>query len=354
MDIRFWTVGHGGFYTETVKIPCITESFDYVYDCGAKEYKGRIRGFVDKFIGELVARKKFELDLIVISHIDDDHINCLDYLLQKLASNRIQLKYFVMPYLSDLPNVFLRKRYKKLGKWFREFMDNPEAYVRRTSNSEASLKLIYRGKQFTEIVPTQNEGFYYDDINSRIIGVRKGKPLWLLSFFQKGLDDILINTFETDVVKTYGRVSVRTIIEAERNRNFSNLRDIYKRTLKRTNDTSVCLKSHYLDRDSAIILTGDCPLGECWGDFSSFFSLATISHLCLYQLAHHGSTSAWKSRSSDKTITHSLQADLRACWFVAYSKKNNRHVSKKVLDEFSKRGRKVNELTATSTNDYFP
>lgn len=351
---RFWTVGHGGFYTEAVCIPGFQEIFDYVYDCGTKEKKSRIQRFVNKYVDELIARNKYTLDLIVISHIDDDHINQLDYLLRRLAVRNVKLKYFVMPYLTDLSKTFLRKRYKGIGKWFRDFIDDPESYVRNASNSEAQLKLIYRGKEPAEISPIDVEGFGFDERNARFVGMRNRTPVWALSFFQKGLEDTLINDFDTRMVKRYGKVSVRTIIEAERDHNFIDLRDIYKRSLKKTNDTSVCLKSHYLDSDAAIVLTGDCPVGECWSEFSNFFKLNALTHLHLYQLAHHGSTSAWKTKSSDKSITHDLQADLPACWFVAHSKKNNRHVSKKVMDEFFKRGRIVNELIGAMAYDYFP
>lgn len=353
VDFKFWSVGHGGFYTESVYIKELSATFDYVYDCGTNEGKNRAYRLIDKYISDLVQQQKKSLDLIVISHIDSDHINCLDYLLNKMARSNIGLKNFVMPFLTDLQKVFYNKRFGRLGKWFREFIRDPESYMNQVLGGEISFYKIRQTEKpngSDEIMAENRNGFYFNK-KKAFVAESNGKILWSLEFFRKIHDDTLISNFEARVLSVYGNVSVRTILEVERDKNFQDLREIYKDVLKKTNDTSVCLKSNYSNNDFAIILTGDCPIGECWDNFSKAFSLSKIRHLCCYMLPHHGSTSAWKINSSGKKITHTLQANLYPCWFVAHSKKNDKHVSKKVKTMLLRR---LEEITSNYCSDYFP
>lgn len=57
-DFKFWSVGHGGFYTESVYIIELSVTFDYVYDCGTNESKNHAYRLIDKYINELVQQQK--------------------------------------------------------------------------------------------------------------------------------------------------------------------------------------------------------------------------------------------------------------------------------------------------------
>lgn len=273
-------------------------------------------------------------------------------MLNEMARKNIRLKNFVMPFLSDLQKVFYYKRFRRMGKWFREFIRDPESYVNRVLGGEIRFYRVLpteEPKDYSEIVAENRNGFYFNGKKKAFVAESNGKILWSLEFFQKGHDDILLRNFEARILNVYGNISIRTILEVERDKDFQDLRKIYKVVLKKTNDTSICVKSNYLNNCFVIILTGDCPIGECWNRFSKVFSLDQIRHLCCYMLPHHGSTSAWKIKSSDKKITHTLQANRKPCWFVAHSKKNDKHVSRLV-----KKLLVVEEVTSNYHWDYFP
>lgn len=87
-------VGQGGFYTEQFmnKEEDFDNSvlFNVVYDCGSKE-----KNLLDKTIDYTFPKKKSEIDILFLSHFDEDHVNGVEYL-----GKRVQkIKCVVMPLL---------------------------------------------------------------------------------------------------------------------------------------------------------------------------------------------------------------------------------------------------------------
>ena len=98
-------VGQGAFYTETLYNDN-TESFNMVYDCGTltsykikKTKKNIIESRVDCYLDNLKTEQKKEqpeIDAIFISHLHEDHINGIDYLMKNA-----EVKYLFLPQLID-------------------------------------------------------------------------------------------------------------------------------------------------------------------------------------------------------------------------------------------------------------
>ncbi len=87
----FHPVGQGAFYTEQivdtdleVKRPC----FNMVYDCGSitRNTKEKIRHIIDSTLN------KGEIDILFLSHFDEDHIN---------GAENLSPKYIVLPFLTS-------------------------------------------------------------------------------------------------------------------------------------------------------------------------------------------------------------------------------------------------------------
>jgi hypothetical protein len=89
---QFHAVGHGTFFTGVVRGGA-GDAFRWVYDCGSKR-----RTRIGKAIGRLAAWDHWPpgltIDLVAISHFDDDHINGLEALL-----GRYRVKWLVLPYV---------------------------------------------------------------------------------------------------------------------------------------------------------------------------------------------------------------------------------------------------------------
>lgn len=98
---RFHPVGQGLFYTGQLNADpfslCNNNTFRFIYDCGSESGKKVLHSAIDDCCGEWRTDKdKPEIDLVVISHLHNDHVNGLGYLLKKVNIGQI-----VLPYLPD-------------------------------------------------------------------------------------------------------------------------------------------------------------------------------------------------------------------------------------------------------------
>ena len=86
---RFHAVGHGTFFTGLIKSNSGVD-FNWVYDCGSKRST-----LVHQAVDDMTKWKMWTniIDMLVVSHFDDDHVNGLEYLLQSC-----RVKWLVLPY----------------------------------------------------------------------------------------------------------------------------------------------------------------------------------------------------------------------------------------------------------------
>lgn len=79
-------VGQGGFAFEHI------EGFSIIYDCGSDTAPTRVCHCVDL----LLAHGINEINYLVVSHFDNDHVNCIDYLLSK-----VRVQCVLAPYIPN-------------------------------------------------------------------------------------------------------------------------------------------------------------------------------------------------------------------------------------------------------------
>ncbi len=94
----FHPVGQGGFYTEIFDDS--TNKSMIVFDCGGNSSKS-MRNYIDSF---LPSKDKFKatIEAVFISHLHDDHINGLQYLLDRANVKKIFLPQFNTNRLFDI------------------------------------------------------------------------------------------------------------------------------------------------------------------------------------------------------------------------------------------------------------
>lgn len=92
-EFKLWPVGQGLFYSGN-----IDGKFNFIYDCGGD---GRyIDIAVDNYISEMKIK---ELDMLIISHFDEDHINGLPRLFSRVK----QISKIFIPYYGDISTYLL-------------------------------------------------------------------------------------------------------------------------------------------------------------------------------------------------------------------------------------------------------
>ncbi|MBS6421288.1 MBL fold metallo-hydrolase [Streptococcus sp.] len=100
MESRFklWPVGQGLFYSGTIKYKN-NQNFNFVYDCGSSSKN--IDKIVDSYVKTSLIDKT--LDMLVISHFDEDHISGIPKLLTEVK----KIKKIFIPYKNGIENYLL-------------------------------------------------------------------------------------------------------------------------------------------------------------------------------------------------------------------------------------------------------
>jgi len=94
----FYPIGQGAFFTEK------HDNINVVYDCGSKSRKNRVDEKIrNAFDNEII-------DILFVSHYDEDHINKIHLLLE---SNTI--KVAILPLLEEIDRILLYNFYLALG-----------------------------------------------------------------------------------------------------------------------------------------------------------------------------------------------------------------------------------------------
>jgi hypothetical protein len=124
---HFFKAGQGCFYCGQV-MTRKSRSFTFIYDCGSRQGTAILKREIHKFKTYLSREPKDAIDLLVLSHLDADHVNQVDYLLKGCVC-----KIVVLPYLRPLDRLYL---YFDAGfddstddDTFREFMIDPAAFL---------------------------------------------------------------------------------------------------------------------------------------------------------------------------------------------------------------------------------
>lgn len=156
-------VGQGAFYIEK-----FNDDFTVVYDCGS--YKNT--SIVEKNIKNSILDKK--IDLLIISHYHEDHINGLEYLFKNF-----DIKRMLMPYLNLTEKIesFMDADVKNNNNnFYKDFCINPSNALRDNFSKSSEITFVNPepSKQPNEIdiqnLPQNiNSGdtITYDIINSK-------------------------------------------------------------------------------------------------------------------------------------------------------------------------------------------
>ncbi|HKC67328.1 MAG TPA: hypothetical protein VKG26_03810 [Bacteroidia bacterium] len=123
---RFNKAGQGSFYTGRISSPN-NENFCFAYDCGTKSGASFIRNEITKYKAELKQHNVNKLDMLVISHLDDDHVNQISFLLEDLS----ECSRVILPYLSPLQRLLLAFKQDDLANEedYFSFISNPVDYL---------------------------------------------------------------------------------------------------------------------------------------------------------------------------------------------------------------------------------
>lgn len=110
-----YRVGHGGFHATIVEDSATKQHLVYVYDVGACPDVVLLEKAIDRFVKRLVSRGVQRVQYVILSHIDEDHVSRLGYLLAKLDENKITVGALTLPWLRNASRLLALSRSPRRG-----------------------------------------------------------------------------------------------------------------------------------------------------------------------------------------------------------------------------------------------
>lgn len=356
-------VGQGGFFTEhfyyneekNVRL-------NVVYDCGSKTYlQEGISALVESGIRSAFNFKE-HIDLLVISHFDEDHTNglktLLDYaLLDKRTHVVIPFKY---PYLL----MVMEKDYPSMARFVMEALNRGIHLI----GVDGSLQEV---GSFEPIDIDRLDGFSTLSGREVVTFKKDGKPIWYYyPFMMPGIES-LQSIFEDKVENNEDLKGVNLNDPEAVIDNLSKLRSIYqgighkKNGVTKINVNSllmVSLPAKYVILaagfdyngakkvcEAACLYPGDSVLkGKEYGKVvprvEKVLTWLSDSKLGLMQIPHHGSKYCYPKQISDKANTFAQYA------FVNYAPGFKPPVFDKTIQkDFQNNGKELIEVTDDSS-----
>lgn len=273
----FYPAGQGGFYAGGVYIND-TMTLSVVYDCGTLSKKESIEQSIHDF-NNLLIKFNNRLNILVISHLDADHVNKLKILLTNIK----QVDLIVLPYISRITSILygirsLNNILIKDKKFYIDFITNPISTIENITqigkfmfvspnkcddsdvfydqikisdenNEKNTLKL--KGK-INKILEEKLEKVYGEKYNDKIHVIDKELDLimldsnnayvWLFKFWESEVQyrKNISGFFKELKLKHIDVSSMQNIRNALIN-NQKELRDIYRKNSFSINNTSIVL-----------------------------------------------------------------------------------------------------------------
>jgi Metallo-beta-lactamase superfamily len=120
VELKFHPVAQGLFYTGRIGW------LNFVYDCGSFQRR-RLSDAINDYRSKL---KRRSIDVLILSHLDLDHVSGLNELLGEGGTGRLALGDVFMPYIPPLERLALAARNGRIADWYFELLSSPEAYFR--------------------------------------------------------------------------------------------------------------------------------------------------------------------------------------------------------------------------------
>ena len=160
---RFHKVGQGLFYSGILTKTDDTHhnTFSFIYDCGSESSNFFLYREIDEF-KHLFPSNKRKLDMLVISHLHEDHVNGLERLL-----DGIEVQTVVMPYINDGLKLLARLELRSDDEFLKEFYTDPVAWF----VSKGAKRVLLLGSEEEEDIYGNIGQQYYEDQDIHIDGV---------------------------------------------------------------------------------------------------------------------------------------------------------------------------------------
>lgn len=361
---KLCNAGQGLFYIGEINLSN-RKTFKFIYDCGGNNISGAISQHITK--GEVI-------DMLVISHFDDDHINGLSDLFNKVS----KIKRIFIPYYKGIENYLLLMSYiYGNGATF----DKVDEII-LVNSSEG----VEDEQDFNEIITEEVPDINRYNLPNVKVGIIRNKVLsvekkWIFKFYNARISTD-ISTVISDInnlISNNNRKDLEELLKLNLNAAKVGLRTIYsnycssKYNNSKQNQSSLCLYHAPMKRETCGIqlmldngvrfehytkiyqfgtmLTGDISLKtkknpKNYNEFKEHYK-NEIDNIGIFLLPHHGANNNWNSLI--------LEDFMRTLIFLNSSGLNNRfkHPGSMVIKELQKKRKIVCCANEYLTVEYY-
>ena len=126
-EFSFEPVGQGCFYNGTITVG--DREYSVVYDCGNSSGGSMVftKSAINKYWGR---RKRKYIDILVISHLDEDHYNAISCLLE----NGTKVGIIILPFITRVDTILLTAKDvdgRKYNEKYLSFLINPVGELKK-------------------------------------------------------------------------------------------------------------------------------------------------------------------------------------------------------------------------------
>lgn len=91
---NFHAVGQGLFYTGRISSTNLT--YNFIFDIGTLSSQNLIQAQIDRYVTIMCSNNE-DIDCLILSHVDRDHLSGLIYLMNSLSTTNIKIKNIIFP-----------------------------------------------------------------------------------------------------------------------------------------------------------------------------------------------------------------------------------------------------------------
>ena len=361
-EFTFHNVGQGLFYSGKIG------RFNFIYDCGAEKRK-HLYTVIDNYRNHNLPSSK--LDLLILSHLHDDHVAGLNVLLSGISVDTV-----ILPYLAPYERLMVALRRNDLPLWFHDFLADPVSYLigrevekivllgGREAHSPKRIGSESEKREFDlgelpddkdlekEVLENDKQLRGFLDQKKLIVKNHRGHlriwQNWFFRFFNCKVEDSKKAQFRQCIKSTVGKDDPIDVIKNKPK--LRNLKTCYRNLQKDFNDTSLMVyhgpidKSEYvceafgngcqinsfpncmftfphrhityLHEANGHFLTGDINLRNNWDEIRTHYGFYLLE-VGVALLPHHGSKRNWSG-----TILTTVP---RNCTWIASSGVSNKY-----------------------------
>ena len=255
-------VGQGGFYTEIFEIPNQKGEIStrcVVYDCGSATRAEPKRTIESALFDD----NDLDIDILFISHFDDDHVNGLAEL-----SKKHRIKQIVIPQIQGyewfyvLEDSIKRETHQPRGNLIKGFRNSI-----RNETSQNEIQII-------EIAPIDSSEYNNQTLPSGSVFSPLEKELGWIYVPVNTMDLNKINLLKRELAPIFGADQDPTIWDSMSgeqcakviSENRSKINAVYKKVFGSSNASSMCLYSGLdsVNHQSESIIHSESIYKDCW------------------------------------------------------------------------------------------